>query len=104
MNYTTLMKQSEYAQAREIAKVLNEAIRKEFKSELRGVKRYVDPRVKGVSTKYIDVDGPLADRLVKFINKLPIPVGAYKISAERVYGNSLYTGGYNSVRLSVKAA
>lgn len=98
MKYKTLMSQPEYAKAREFAAILNSVVKTKFIKELKGVKRYVDPRVKGVSTKYMDVDELLANRLVKFISDLPIPEGLFKIRAERVN-----KGYYTSVRLSVQA-
>lgn len=89
------MNQSEYAKAREFAAILNSVVKTEFIKELKGVKRYVDPRVKGVSTKYMDVDSQLADRLVKFISSIPVPPDLFKVRVERVDKE------YTSVRLSV---
>ena len=98
MRYYALMSQPEYHKAREFAMFLNYLIRRDFKQELLGVKRYVDPRVKGVSTKYIDVDGLLVEELVKYIKRIPIPTGMFKVSVDRV------EKGYISLRLTVKAA
>jgi hypothetical protein len=98
MRYLELMSQPEYHKAREFAMFLNYVVRKEFKEPLMGVKRYVDPRVKGVSTKYIDIDGLLAEELVKFIKNIPIPTDQFKVSVDRVDKE------YTSLRLTVKAA
>ena len=98
MRYYALMSQPEYHKAREFAMFLNYLIRRDFKQELLGVKRYVDPRVKGVSTKYIDVDGLLVEKLVEYVKRIPIPTGMFKVSVDRV------DKGYTSLRLTVKAA
>ena len=98
MRYYALMSQPEYHKAREFAMFLNYLIRRDFKRELLGVKRYVDPRVKGVSTKYIDVDGLLVEKLVEYVKRIPIPTGMFKVSVDRV------EKGYTSLRLTVKAA
>lgn len=98
MRYLELMSQPEYGKAREFAMFLNYLIRRDFKEELRGVKRYVDPRVKGVSTKYIDIDGLLVEELVKYIRRIPIPTEMFKVSVDRVDKE------YTSLRLTVKAA
>ena len=98
MRYYALMSQPEYHKAREFAMFLNYLIRRDFKQELLGVKRYVDPRVKGVSTKYIAIDGLLVEKLVEYIKRIPIPTGMFKVSADRV------DKGYTSLRLTVKAA
>jgi len=98
MKYFELMGQPEYHKAREFAMFLNYLIRRDFKRELLGVKRYVDPRVNGVSTKYIDVDGLLVEELVKYIKRIPIPTGMFKVSVDRVDKE------YTSLRLTVKAA
>jgi hypothetical protein len=93
--YFELMSQPEYMKAREFAMFLNYLVRRDFKHQLRGVKRYVDPRVKGVSTKYVDVDPQLADELVEFISRIPVPPAMFKVRVERVDKE------YTSVRLSV---
>lgn len=98
MRYYALMSQPEYHKAREFAMFLNYLIRRDFKRELLGVKRYVDPRVKGVSTKYIAIDVLLVEKLVEYIKRIPIPTGMFKVSVDRV------DKGYTSLRLTVKAA
>ena len=98
MRYYALMSQPEYHKAREFAMFLNYLIRRDFKRELLGVKRYVDPRVNGVSTKYIAIDGLLVEKLVEYIKRIPIPTGMFKVSVDRV------EKGYTSLRLTVKAA
>jgi hypothetical protein len=98
MRYLELMSQPEYHKAREFAMFLNHLIRRDFKQELLGVKRYVDPRVNGVSTKYIDIDGLLVEELVEYIRRIPIPTDQFKVSVDRVDKE------YTSLRLTVKAA
>jgi len=102
MKYSQLMKQAEYREAREVAREINSSVRKAYKKELLGVKRYVDPRVKGVSTKYLDIDPQLAEALVKGISTVAGAV--YKESGFKFNVGVVKSAGITSVRLTVKKA
>ena len=97
MRYYALMNQPSYDTCRAHAAVFNKVLRGVFKEQLKGVKRYVDPRVNGVSTKYMSIPSELVDRLQFLAKCIPEQPG-FVVKVERV------DKGYSSLRITVKAA
>mgnify|MGYP003652734824 CR=1 FL=1 len=97
MRYYALMSQPSYDECRIHAARYNKVLRLVFRDELKGVKRYVDPRVNGVSTKYMSVPIELADRLQLLVKGIPEQAG-FIVKVERL------DKGYSSLRITVKAA
>jgi hypothetical protein len=91
------MSQPTYHECRTVAAGFNKVLRGVFRDELKGVKRYVDPRVNGVSTKYMSIPSELADRLQLLAKCIPEQAG-FVVKVERV------DKGYSSLRITVKAA
>jgi hypothetical protein len=97
MRYYALMSQPSYDKCRAHAAVFNKVLRGVFKEELKGIKRYVDPRVNGASTKYMSIPIKLADRMQLLVKGIPEQAG-FIVKVERV------DKGYSSLRITVKAA
>ena len=97
MRYYALMNQPSYHECRTVAARFNKLLRGVFREDLKGVKRYVDPRVNGVSTKYMSIPSELVDRVQFLANCIPEQAG-FVVKVERV------DKGYSSLRITVKAA